>query len=175
MITLKAETKTWLGTSDDCPSDLCAHGTVRFSVDGMTVVTPDDEWTISAAAIYLLRTLKNNHTPETPVGEHLFPCCGFTMYDMDGDDDVLIMGCLNGIDCSVLHRGESVDITTLAGETRSVSRTEWENAVLHFSADVRSFYDGSADKTPYDDVQRKGFAKMMSEWERRHPRPERAG
>jgi hypothetical protein len=175
MITLQAETKTWLNTSEDCPSDLCAHGTIRFSIDGMTVVSPDNEWTISAAAIYLLRTLDNSHTPDAPVCEHLFPCCGFTMYDMDGDDDVFIMGCVNGIDCSVIHRDDSIEITTVSGETRSVSKTEWKKAVLHFSSDVRGFYDASADKTPHDDVERKGFAKMMSEWERRHPRPEAVG
>ena len=69
------------------PNDLCAHGTVEFSVDGVLLVTPEDgEWTVSATGLYLLRTLTDDHTPEASVceGNLLFPCCAFSVWPLAG-------------------------------------------------------------------------------------------
>jgi hypothetical protein len=170
MITLSADNLTWLDTDGDSPDDLCAHSTVWFSVDGLEIVAPSEEWTVSASAIYLLRTLERSHTKADPVGEHLFPCCGFSMYAVDNSDDVLITGCPLGIDASVEHLGDRIKITAESGESKSVPKSQWFNAVLQFSASIREFYDSSAEKTFGDDVARDGYNKMMSEWERRHPR-----
>lgn len=170
MITLQAQTLTWLNTQGDSPSDLCAHGTVLFVIDGLEFVTPTDEWTLSATAIYLLRTLEQDHTPDNQVGEHIFPCCGNSMYDVEDSKDVLIVGCQNGIDVSVVHRDGLVVVTSVDGDFRSVSESEWIEAVLRFSREVRSFYDSSAPKEPFDELQQAGFEKMMAEWDRRHPR-----
>jgi len=175
MITLSADNLTWLNTNDDCPEDLCAHAKVRFSVGGLEIVAPDDEWTVSASAIYLLRTLERDHTKDDPVGEHLFPCCGFSMYEGDDSEDVLIVGCNNGIDATIEHLKEGVRITADCGESRIVPEPEWIDAVLNFSGAVREFYESSAQKIPGDDVARAGFNRMMLERERRHPRQQEAG
>ena len=171
MITLHAQTLTWLNTLEDCPSDLCAHGKVHFAIDEVEFVTPSDgEWTLSAAAIYMLRTLERDHTPDNRVGEHMFPCCGRAMYDVEDSADVLIIECCNGVDFSVVHSDGRVTITSADGESGSVTESEWANAVHHFSDTVRQFYDSSAAKQPSDDHERKGFEKMMKEWDRHHPR-----
>ena len=171
MINLLAENLTWLNTDSDCPGDLCAHGSVKFSVDGLEIVNSSDEWTVSASAIYLLRTLERNHTKEDPVGEHLFPCCGHSMHAVDDSDDVLIIGCPSGIDATIEHFEDEIRITADSGEYRSVPKTQWVDAVLKFSSTIREFYDSSVEKTPSDDVARDGFNSMLLEWERRHPRP----
>ena len=175
MITLSADNLTWLNTDDDCPEDLCAHGTVQFSINGLEIVTPSDEWTVSASAIYLLRTLERNHTKDTPVGEHLFPCCGFSLHEVDGSDDVLIIGCPNGIDATIEHLDDKIRITAASGDSRTVAKSVWVEAVFQFSDSVRGFYDKSAEKIPGDDVARDGFNRMLLEWERRHPRQTNAG
>ena len=84
MITLMPTRMHWIrddGTDD--PSDLCAHSPVRFEVGDKILVAPDHgDFTVSAAAIYLLRTLERNHTSDAPVGDQLFPCSGFVVAQM---------------------------------------------------------------------------------------------
>lgn len=175
MITLTPTNLKWLNTDGDCPEDLCAHSTVQFSVDGLEIVAPNEEWTVSASAIYLLRTLERDHLIDDPVGEHLFPCCGHSMFNVEDSDDVLIVGCPNGIDASIEHLDDKVRITSDSGESRIVLGSEWNTAVLEFSQSVREFYESSADKIPGDDVARDGFNRMLLEWERRHPPHSNAG
>ncbi|NQV27001.1 MAG: hypothetical protein HQ518_21840 [Rhodopirellula sp.] len=168
MITLIPTRLHWVKDDDaDDPCDLCAHSPVRFEVNGETLVGPEDGgFTASATAIYLLRTLEQDHTQETPVGEHLFPCCGHVMLDTGGDD-VLICGCPNGTNFDVVHHNDTVCITSTDGRSHSVAREEWRHATNAFTDLVRKFYDNSLPKTPPDDEEATGFARMMTEWKRR--------
>jgi hypothetical protein len=151
----------------DDPSDLCAHSPVRFEIDGETLVAPaDGDATVSAAAIYLLRTLDRDHTQDHPVGEQLFPCCGHAMYDT-GDDDVVICGCPNGSNVDVTHVGGAIRVSTNDGRLYTEPIAEWRRAITQFSVAVRQFYEVSLPKTPADDEESAGFAKMMQEWNRR--------
>ena len=151
---------------EDDLNDLCAHSPIWFDIDGELLISPEDgNFTVSAAAIYLLRTLEQDHTSENPVGEHLFPCCGHAIYDT-GEDDVVICGCSNGSDFSILHVGDTIQISTIDGQFYTVSIDQWRCAIMKFSDTVRQFYDSSLPKKPIqDDVA--GFAKMMDEWNRR--------
>ena len=92
------------------------------------------------------------------------------MYDTDDSEDVLIVGCPNGIDASVIHQNGAVKITDQTGQSKLISKAAWTSSVLNFSAEVRRFYDSCAEKTPCDEVARKGYDKMRAEWDRRHPR-----
>jgi hypothetical protein len=99
MIVLRPVDLHWLKRSVDDPQDLCAHSPVEFVVDGDVLINPSDgDLTVSAAALYLLRTLSQPHTTHHRVGEHLFPCCGNMMLDVEGNDDVVIIECNKGID-----------------------------------------------------------------------------
>ncbi|MGN6547172.1 MAG: hypothetical protein ACTHK7_19120 [Aureliella sp.] len=168
MITLVPTRLHWIkddGADDPC--DLCAHSPVLFQIDGKTLVDPaEGDRAVSAAAIYLLRTLERDHTQNDPVGDHLFPCCGHAMYNT-GDEDVAICGCPNGSDVLVTHDDGKVRLVSGDGSIYVVSADEWQQAVNDFSDAVRSFYDLADPKTPSGETDSAGFAKLMAEWDRR--------
>jgi len=114
MISLVAHELCWINDSADDPDDQCAHGRVAFGIDGVLVIKPEDgEWTVSTAALYLLRTLTADHTLEHPVaeGNFLFPCCGFNAWLCGERYRVMCMGCNEGIDAWIRHEGLEVHIS----------------------------------------------------------------
>ena len=167
MITLTPTRLHWLNDDGDDPSDLCAHSPVLLEVNGTALVTPaDGDVTVSAAAVFLLRTLECDHTPEQPVGDQLFPCCGHAMFDT-GEDDVVICGCNSGPDLSVVHQTDGlVQLQTPGGKAARVPLTDWREAVIHFCDQVSAFYDAALPKRRTSD-DFGGFEKMMTEWRRR--------
>ncbi len=168
MITLLPTRLHWIKDEGcDDQFDLCAHSPVRFEINGETLVRPDDgDCTVSASVIYLLRTLERDHTTASPVGEHLFPCCGHAMYDT-GDEDVTICGCPNGSDVEVVHVDGSVQITHTDGRKFLVPEFEWRSAVYGFADQVDGFYKASSEKKPADDSDSNGYNRMKLEWGRR--------
>ena len=174
MITIVPTRLHWIkDDGNDDPCDLCAHSPILMEVDGIPLVSPEEgDATVSASAIYLLRTLERDHTRAEPVGDQLFPCCGHGMYDT-GEDDVVICGCQNGSDVFVKHRkGNETQLQSPDGRTFSVSSSDWRNAVITFSDTVQAFYDQSLPKTPGDSTDSAGFAKLLAEWNRRRQHAE---
>lgn len=164
----------WIHGSDDDPADLCAHGDFEFRIDGdvLSDGSAGRGLTLSAAAMFLLRTLSRSHTKEEPVGDHLFPCCGHAMYDVPDHDEVVIVGCPNGEDFEVDHRegDSSVLVRAIGGREWSVDRDSWREAVFTFADAVSEFYARSSPKRPTAD-DAAGFQAFRSEWERRRGRP----
>lgn len=158
----------WVNGAEDDPSDLCAHGDVEFRIGGDRLLGEEKgrNLTVSAASLYLLRTLSVSHTRESPVGEHLFPCCGFCFYAVPGEPDVVVSGCPNGEDFEVLLRGEDVAIRATDGCEWSVDRTIWREAVFAFADRVSEFFAACSPKQP-DPDDANGFAAFVAEWERR--------
>lgn len=102
LVVLEPVNLRWINGAADDPADICAHGDVSFRISGDVLVEPADrELTVSAAALYLLRTLSVAHSRAAPVGDHLFPCCGFCLYDLPGELDVVVCGCPSGEDFEV--------------------------------------------------------------------------
>ena len=166
MITLRPINLHWL-VGEDNPNDLCAHANVELSIHDQSLIAADDgEWCVSAAALYLLRSVSRNHTSESPVGEHLIPCCGHTMYKVDGETDVVLLGCDRGINWNVVHEALNVVLTFDNGSVFNVLLADWSAAVLKFSDAVSHFYQSSEAKTPSDD-EANGYAMFNEEWERR--------
>lgn len=167
MITLRPTNLHWLGSADD-PADLCAHSGVEFSIGKATLVKPSDgEWTVSAAALYLLRTLSQSHTRQRPIAEHLFPCCGNGIFEVEGQNDVEIVGCNSGIDFEVVQIDDEVILTAKDGSQYRVAVSDWRRAVREFSDAVQAFYEASSPKDPENDWEQSGFRKFRSEWSRR--------
>lgn len=139
-----------------------------MQVDGVSLVTPEaGNVAASAAALFLLRTLEQDHTRSDRVGERLFPCCGHGMFDMGGEDVVMI-GCPYGSDLFVRHlEGSQLELESMEGRRFLVDKVDWWRAVIRFSDLVTAFYEESLPKTPYDPVEAKGFQKMLAEWRRR--------
>jgi hypothetical protein len=157
----------WLKEPDGDPADLCVHSPVRVEVGGVSLVKPEDgDWTVSTASLYLLRTLVRSHNADSRVGDHLFPCCGFTMYDV-GEPDVVICGCPNGADFAVERQGEMVILRQTEGCAHEVRFDDWRRAVCSFSDVVRDFYEQAAPRTPADVEDAKGFKVFLAEWTRR--------
>ena len=95
----------WIcGTAEPNPRDLCAHAGVDLRIHHVVFVGPGDgDFTVSSAAIYLLRSLTQSRLLGND--EQLFPCCGHAFFDLPGRD-ALMMGCGNGVDLSVTTRCE---------------------------------------------------------------------
>lgn len=151
----------------DDPLDLCAHSPVQFEVHGQCLLSANaGSFTVSAAAVYLLRTLTREHTPAAPVGEHLFPCCGHALYDF-GDADVLILGCPRGTNVWVTRPSPyTVRLSTNDGQKFDVGANDWSAAVVGFVDRVQQFYQQAVPKQP-SAADAAGYAKMWSEWQRR--------
>src|SRR6516165_5995980 len=105
VVILQPVSLRWIQGAADDPKDLCAHGDVEFRIGDDVLLDPTTgkDLTVSAAALYLLRTLSVPHTKDAPVGDQLFPCCGFNMYEVAELEDVVIYGCPNGEDFEVFH------------------------------------------------------------------------
>jgi hypothetical protein len=161
-----------IGWMENLPEeeDRCAHGHVLARI-GSTILSDGqrDKWTVSAAALFLLRTLTQNHTPTTPVGDQLLPCCGFTMWPDVTSDDVLLLGCPNGVDWRVEHLPDGVCLTVPAGESVVVATAEYQRAVLRFADEVYAFYQNSKPKLPPNDPEdAAGYTLFWREWHRRY-------
>ncbi|MGW9629650.1 hypothetical protein ACWGST_03035 [Agromyces sp. NPDC055520] len=119
MIVLQAVNPAWLSGA----ADQCAHGEVQLRVGDKDLVSSDDgELTLTAAGLFLLRTLEANYEPGGELADQnqLLPHCGFFVYP-DGDR-CSISGCTQGVDLAVvtvgdfvtLRRGEVTAVTTRA-------------------------------------------------------------
>ncbi|MBT2559381.1 hypothetical protein J7E24_16450 [Hymenobacter sp. ISL-91] len=161
----------WLENMEE-EQDLCAHGQVLARI-GNTVVSDasGSSWTVSATALFLLRTLTLNHTPAAPVGDQLLPCCGFAMWPNPDDisGDVLVFGCPNGVDWSVENTAGGVILTPPEGAQVVITSQEYQHTVLQFVDEVHAFYQTSKPKElPTDPEDAAGYAAFWREWHRRY-------
>lgn len=164
MITLQPTNLHWID-SESAAADLCAHSPVDFRIGNSILVKPDDgDWTVSAAALYLLRTLSRQHTKQEPITEYLFPCCGNGIFEIEGQDDVQIVGCNSGIDFEVVRTGHEVILNAKDGKAYRIAFSDWKKAVGEFSDSVRAFYESSSSKVPEDECEKRGYCKFLSEW-----------
>lgn len=168
MVSLELHRPHWIKGDGDDPSDQCAHGFVELSIDGVRFAsTSDGDLTVSAAALFLLRTVTSDHAPNQSVtdGNFLIPCCGFTIWPSETTRyPYYIVGCNHGINPEIRHREGAVHIV-LGEKSAAVPLHEWVRAVLRFSDQVQDFYDSSAPKdTIEDDLDRAGWDLFWQEW-----------
>lgn len=170
MITLEVHDLQWINGSPDDPKDQCAHGRVQFEVNNTTFVQLDDGlWTVSASALYLLRTLTEEHTRENSVADgFLFPCCGFDAWLIGSRFKVVCMGCLDGIDVEITHSNGFVTISNTTF-SESITSSAWRDVVISFAAKVRHFYLTSTPKVAVEDeLGTPGWAAFWQEWDERY-------
>jgi hypothetical protein len=156
----------WIQGDRDDPQDQCAHGYIDIRIDDITFVSKDDGgWNVSAAALFMLRTVSSNHTPEESVtdGNFLIPCCGHAPQGR-GKYRVIIVGCNTGIDPTIKHIGNSVRIE-LGGKQVTVPQKQWATAILGFVEQVEEFYRISSPKDPIEDEHdKRGWSYFWEEW-----------
>jgi len=171
MITLQVIEPHWIKGHPDAPEDQCAHGHIQFFVDSVIYAAKEDgDWTISAAGLFLLRTVELDHTPQNSVaeGNYLIPCCGFSVWPTEGRRfPFSITGCNKGINPEIRHEREKVRLTL--GEKESiVDFKEWAAAVLNFVRQVELFYENCSPKVSMEDeLDRKGWKMFWQEWRQR--------
>lgn len=162
---IKADNFEWIGGAKDDPQDRCLHGhvTVQF---GDTVL--EDIGTVSATALYLLKTL----TEDKIVTRHdiqMIPCCGHFLIANRDLTEVQISGCDNGTDWTTIHEGNSVRFILASGQEEVVSLREYQYEVLAFAKSVKRFYDSCTPKEiPTDEFKRNGYTAFWNEWKRRY-------
>lgn len=170
MVLIKPRDPHWLHRLAP-EKDLCLHGGVEVRAAGLTLSAGDDtDLAITAAALYLLRTLSADHTQEHPVGgqdQSLIPCCGHAMFADQSSLDVLIIGCPYGVDWEVRRQGGAVNLKTQLGAEVTVPFDEWRRAVVDLADAVEAFYASSEPKRPHDDDQAAGYAAFWAEFRRR--------
>ena len=157
----------WVRGDEDDPQDLCLHGDPIVRIGERTL--EDDELSVSAAALYLLRSLTEDHIAGGE-DERMIPCCGHFMIADKDLQNVTIMGCPNGIDWSVRHEGGAVVLSLEDGTEESVSEEEYRKEVFRFADKIEAYYRSRSAKEFYDEFDRKGYAAFWNEWRRRRER-----
>ena len=149
----------------DPREDLCAHGTVRIQM-GDKILADQEAFTLSAAALYLMRTLSNNYQ----AGEYenqLFPCCGHTMIANPDQETVSIFGCPSGLDWDITHLDQDkIKHSLKKGPELVIAKEAYVKIVLGFADQVEDFYKNSLPKIlPDQEWERAGYLSFWREWQ----------
>lgn len=164
-----AITEMYWHFKEDINADLCAHGKVKIEI-GNEIIAPleeDEDWTISAAALFLLRTLERNHTKENQVGDYLIPHCGHFFVFTEDLHEVYVGGCGIGIDWQVIHENGKIKLKSESGKETIVEFNLYKTQVLEFADKVEQFYKDSGEKKiPEDEFDRIGYTEFWNEWKR---------
>lgn len=144
--------------------DRCLHGDVTVRIGDRIY---ERAATVSATALYLLKSLTENHKL---YGEsvQMLPCCGFFMIADETLSYVEIIGCNDGIDWEVIHTANHVKLVTDRGEVTYVLLDEYKETVFRFADEIEAFYRKSKPKSiPADDFSRNGYTAFWNEWHAR--------
>lgn len=162
---IKADHFEWIGGAKDDPQDRCLHGHVTAQF-GDTVL--EDSGTVSATALYLLKTLTEDKIMK-PYDIKMIPCCGHFLIANQDLTEVQISSCDNGTDWSTIHEGDCVRFILPSGQEEVVSLREYQYEVLAFADSVKRFYDSCTPKELSEDAfTRNGYIAFWNEWKRRY-------
>lgn len=165
--TIRGENYHWLnetGEKPDNAADLCLHGSVTVTIGDTTLTGVG---TVSAAALYLLKSITEDHIPGTD--NQMVPCCGHFFCPDEAEENVTIIGCHTGLDWTITHDGDRVLLTLPDCAPVPVAKREYIAEVLRFTDTVERYYIYSSDKKlPEDPFTRKGYKVFWREWHRRY-------
>lgn len=128
-------------------SDLCSHGEIFLQIGEQIITNGEECYGISESALALLRTTLSDHSPENSVAEKLiFHGCG----------TILMIGCNIGIDWTVRHVGENVElsnVTKFIGNSDNeivtypqlnltVPLIQYKAEIERFALKAKSLFDG---------------------------------
>ena len=151
----------WIDGPEDDPKDLCLHGKVTAYI-GEEIL--EDHGTVSASALYLLRSLTQDH--KTGEENQMISCCGHFMVASDDLTEVWISGCPYGTDWLVEQVSGGVKITTDSGKETFVPMDEYRAEVFRFADKVEAYYKACLPKKPHDEFSRNGYTAFWNEWHR---------
>ena len=152
----------WIKEKEDDPNDLCLHGHVVVQIGEERL---EDYGTVSATALYLLKSLERNHIKGEEI--QMIPCCGHTMF-ADGNGQCIIMGCSNGTDWTILHDGDNIRLILENGKETIVSLSEYKEEVYKFADKIEDYYKACQPKIiPENEPDRSGYIAFWNEWHER--------
>lgn len=152
----------WIKGEKDDPDDLCLHGNVNAKI-GDEIVADKYSCTVSSTALYLLKSLEEDHILGESANQML-SCCGFFIIPHDIDDTVEICGCPNGIDWSVFHNNGYVKLVTEKGSEITIDSNFCREIVFDFVDKIEDYYRLCQDKNiPTDSFERNGYIKFWRE------------
>lgn len=160
----------WLEEGDP-HDDQCVHGAIYLRLGDIVVSDgTDTDWTLSAAAFRLLRTITNDHGRS--IDEALIPHCGFTFWRIESaTDGLMIPNCNICIDWIIRHTDSSqIEHVLSDGRTVYTDLIEWSRKVCDFSDQVFDFYQTAWPKNSYDEEDRVGFELFLNLWKERRQR-----
>ena len=155
----------WIKNVDD-PTDLCAHGHVFVKIGDEVISNKDSlDVTVSATALYLMRTIKSNYKMDDYASQ-LLPCCGHFIIADDNKNFVDICGCPSGIDWTIIHTDDNkIKHISDNGKEATIDKDAYKKIVLDFADQVENFYKTSLPKTILtDDFDKKGYLTFWKEW-----------
>ncbi len=155
----------WITGPEDDPTDKCLHGRAVVRIGDEIL---EDTCTVSATALYLLKSLTEDKTFDMEY--FMLPCCGHFYIPNDELTEVYIDGCNLGTDFEVRHTDGGVRLITKEGTEEFVGTEEYEREVFRFSDAIKSVYDSSLPKVfdnDTDDFNRRGYTAFWNEWNRR--------
>ena len=117
----------WVHDSDGV-NDLCVHGLLFLRI-GNTIVSDaeDGEWTLSAVALNLLRTLNPNYEgPE----DFVVPCCG---EPQSHNGKLSLSGCNQGIYWKIINNGDTIHHKLENSEEVAIGINEHKEKVFAFA------------------------------------------
>ncbi len=156
---------SWIGGAADDPNDRCLHGHVTIQA-GDTLL--DDYGTVSATALYLLKSLTRDKIM-APHDIQMVPCCGHFLIANRDLSEVSIIGCDTGMDWSVIHENGGVRLVFPSGTEHWVSQRDYRAEVLQFAEKVEHHYLSCQPKVlPEDTFDYNGYIAFWNEWHRRY-------
>lgn len=157
----------WMGGAADDPRDLCLHGHAKATIGDRTLEYEDA--TVSATALYLLKSITEDHLSHAD--NQLLPCCGFFLLPNEALDNVVIVGCDNGVDWSILHDGDFIRLRLDDGYEEIVPLEAYQAEVFRFADKIEAFYAACTPRVlPADEFDRNGYLAFWNEWRRRRGR-----
>lgn len=160
---IDAKNLCWINSSPDDSKDLCLHGHAIACIGNETL---EYDATVSATALYLLKSLTQNHIMHAEI--QMLPCCGFFLMPDENMENVTISGCPNGIDWSVIHEKNDVRLILENGKETIVPLHAYEQQVFQFADKIEAFYESCSPKImPKDSYDRDSYLTFWNEWHRR--------
>ena len=164
MFSIEIKRFWWLGDKSNERNDRCLHGEVVVQIGEESL---EDDCTVSAAALYHLRTLTEDHIACYD-RDQMLPCCGHSLFVDESGESLWVCTCCNGTDWSVCLEEDCIALITQKGNKTLVPYEEYRFAVFAFADQVMAYYFQCQPKVmPEEDYQRDGYIMFWREWARR--------
>ena len=146
--------------------DLCLHGRLFIKI-GNEILSDFESgnWTLSAASLFLLRTLIMDYKPDD-FENLLIPCCGHFII-AEENEPLQVLGCPNGIEWTIKHINNGfVKHISKNGSEITITEEKYQKIVFDFADKVEQFYRNNPRTLPSDEFDLQGYNGFWKEWKK---------